>query len=98
MYQALFEEETPCLSPEGQAIVKEFGDWYMTLAGVYIRIAGSTKPPHWLPHFVLDSFLLQEIAYQTFINGVAASLHKHKKGLWPQFPLMTSVCKVENFR
>ena len=98
LYQALFEEETPCISPERQAIVKELGDWYMTLDGVYIRIAGSTKPPHWLPHFEPDSLLLQEIAYQTFINGVAASLHKHKKGLSPQFPLITPVCKIENFR
>ena len=62
-------------------MVKEIGDWYMTLIGVYIRIAGSTKPPHWLPHFVLASLLLQDISYQTFINGVAAPLHKHKKGL-----------------
>ena len=82
----------------GQEIVKELGDWYMTPARVYIRIAGSTKPPHWLPHFVLDSFLLQEIAYQTFIHGVAASLHKQKKGIWPQFPLITLVCKIENFK
>ena len=98
LYQTLFEEETPCLSPEGQVIVKEFGDWYMTPTGIYIRIAGSTKPPHWLPHFVPNSLLLQEISYQTFINGVATSLHKQKKGLWPQFPLMTPVCKIENFR
>ena len=46
----------------------------MTPVGVYIKIAGSTKPPHWLPHFLPDSLLLQEIAYQTFINGVDASL------------------------
>ena len=70
----------------------------MTPTGVYIRIAGSTKPPHWLPHFVPDSLLLQEIAYQTFINGVVASLHKHKKGLWPQFPPITPVCKIETFK
>ena len=63
LYQVLFGEETPCLSTKGQAIVKEFGDWYMTPVGVYIRIARSTKPPHWLPHFVPDSLLLQEISY-----------------------------------
>ena len=83
LYQTLFGEETPCLSPEGQEIVKEIGDWYMTPTGVYIRIEGSTKPLHWFPHFVPDSLLLQEIAYQTFMNGVAASLQKHKKVLWP---------------
>ena len=79
-------------------MVKEVGDWYMTLIGVYIRIAGSTKTPHWLPHIVPDSLLLQETSYQTFINGVAASLQKHKKGVWPQFLLITQVGKMENFK
>ena len=98
MYETLFGEEIPCLSLTGQAMVKELRDWYMTRTGVYIRIARSTKPHHWFPHFVPDSLLLQEIAYQTFIHGVAASLHKHKKGIWPQFPLITLVGKIENFK
>ena len=38
LYQVLFGEEAPWLSPEGQNIVKEYGDWYMTLVGVYIII------------------------------------------------------------
>ena len=46
LYQVLFGEEAPCLSPEGKKIVKEYGDWYMTLDRVYIKIVGSTKPPH----------------------------------------------------
>ena len=62
LYQVLFSEEAPCLSPEGQKIVQEYGDWYMTPDEVYIRISG-TKPPHWLPHFVPDSLLLQEMSY-----------------------------------
>ena len=98
LYQVLFGEEAPCLSPEGQEIVKEYGYWYMTPIRVYIRILGSTKPPHWLPHFVPDSLLLMEISHQTFVNGVVASLHLNKKGLWPQFPLMTPLCKIENFK
>ena len=98
LYQILSCEEAPCLSPKGQAIVMEYADWYMTPIAVYIRIVGSTKPPHWLPHFVPNSLLFQEISYHTFVNGVVASLHKHKKGLWPLFPLMTLVCKIENFK
>ena len=98
LYQALFDEEAQCLSPEGKNLVKEYGDWYMTPDGVYIRIADSTKPPHWLPHFVPDTLLLQEMAYQTYVNGVAASLHRKKKGLWPSFPLSTKVCKIESFK
>ena len=58
IYQVLFGEEAPCLSPEGQKIVKEYGDWYMTPDGVYIKISNSTNPPHWLPHIVPDTLLL----------------------------------------
>ena len=46
LYQVIFKEEAPCLSLEGQKIVKEYGDWYMTPDIVYIKIVGSTKPPH----------------------------------------------------
>ena len=69
----------------------------MTPDGVYIIISRSTKAPHWIPHFVPDTLLLQEISYQTYVNGVDASLHRNKKGHWPPFPLSTKVCKIENF-
>lgn len=70
----------------------------MTPVKVYIRIVGSTKPPHYLPHLVPTTLLLQEISYQTYVNGVATSLHRNKKGLWPLFPLITQVCKIHNFK
>ena len=94
----MFGEEAPCLSPEVQKIVKAYGDWYMTCDGVYIRISGSTKAPHWFPHFVPETLLLQKITYHTYVNGVVASLHKAKKGLWPHFPLSAGVHRIEKFK
>ena len=70
----------------------------MTPDGVYIKILGSTKAPHQFPHFVPNTLLLQEIAYQTYVNSVATSLHRNKKGIWPSFPLSTKFCKIENFK
>ena len=67
----------------------------MTPDGVYIIIVGSTKAPHWLHNFVLDTLFLQEIAYQTY---VVASLHRNMKGLWPPFPLSIRVHRIENFK
>ena len=32
------------------------------------------------------------------MNGVVASFHQNKKGLWPLFPLITQVCKIENLK
>ena len=70
----------------------------MTPDRVYIKIISSTKPPHWFPHLVPDTLLLQEIAYQTYVNGVVASLHQNKKGLWPPFPLIKKVCMIDNLK
>lgn len=44
LYQVHFYEEAPCLTPEEKKIVKEYGDWYITLDRVYIEISSSTNP------------------------------------------------------
>ena len=36
--------------------------------------------------------------YQTYVNGVVASLHQKKKRIWPPFPLTAKVCKIESFK
>ena len=64
----------------------------------YTSISGSTKAPHWFPHVVPYTLLHKDISYQTFVNGVATSLHRNKKGIWHLFPLSTKVCKIENFK
>ena len=51
----------------------------MTSNRFYIRILGISKAPHSFPYFVPDTSL-QEIAYQTYVNGVATSLNKSRKG------------------
>ena len=83
---------------QGKNILQEYGDWYMTSDEVYMRMSSSIKAMHWFPHFVSNTLLLQNIAYQTYMHGVVASLHKENKGLWPHFPLSTGVYKIENFK
>ena len=95
IYQVLFGEEAPSLSPEGKKIVKEYGDWYMTPDGIYIIISGSTKPPHWLPHVVPTTLLLKAIYYKTYVIDVASSLHQNKKGLCPPFLCRQNIVKLK---
>ena len=70
----------------------------MNSNGVCIRISQSTNDPHWFPHFGPHTLLLQEIAYQTYVNVVATSLHKAKRGLRPPFLLSMRVHRIENFK
>jgi hypothetical protein len=53
----------------------------------YLRIYKATKAPHFLPRFIPDKLVLQEISYQTMIHGVGATLYRDKKAIWPPFPL-----------
>ena len=54
IYHILFREEAPCISLEGHVVTQKYGNWYMNPDGVYIRMIGRTKAPHWIPHFILD--------------------------------------------
>jgi hypothetical protein len=53
----------------------------------YLRIYGATKAPHFLPKFIPDKLVLQEISYQTVVHGVGATLYRDKKAIWPPLPL-----------
>jgi hypothetical protein len=72
---------------KAQAIVKRIGDWYLLEYGTYLRIYRATKAPHFLPNFIPDKLVLQEIAYQTIVHGVGATLYRDKKAIWPPLPL-----------
>ena len=69
----------------------------MTMVRFNTKIV-STKRLRWLPHLVPNSLLLQEISYKTYVNGVVACLLQNKKGLWPLFPLITLICKIDNLK
>ena len=78
--------------------MNKYSDQSMSPDRVYIRMIGITKAHHWLPHFILDKILIQEMAYHTYINGDFASLLKAKKGRWLPFPFSTGMCKIENVK
>ena len=60
----------------------------------YRRKIGATTSPYILPKLVIDKLVLQEIAYQTFINGPGAILSVAKKAL---FPPILSIAKKALF-
>jgi len=59
--------------------VRKIMDWYVLEHRTYIKIYGSTKPPHFFPRFVLDKLVLQEVAYHTLVHRVGAALTRDKK-------------------
>jgi hypothetical protein len=78
----MYDRQGTCLQ-----VIKRIGDWYLMEHGTYIKIYRATKAPHLLPRFVPDKLVLQEVAYQTMINGVGEMLYRDKKEIWPPLPL-----------
>jgi hypothetical protein len=53
----------------------------------YIKVYGSTGPPHLLPKYFPDKLLSWEFTYQTMEKGITTYLSKKNKKYWPIFPL-----------
>ena len=53
-----------------------------------LQIYGGTQPPHIFCLFVMDKELLNEVSYQTDINGIGVALVNSKKDQWPPFTLI----------
>jgi hypothetical protein len=78
------------------AVIRRIGDWYLMDHGTYIRIFGAMKPPHLLPHFIPDKLVIQEVAYQTIINGAGGIFYTSKKAIFPPLPLYIGNYFIEN--
>jgi DNA segregation ATPase FtsK/SpoIIIE-like protein len=96
LFQLLFCARAPCMSEKAMEAISEIDDWFVLENETYIRIYGSTKPPHVLPKFVPDKLVLQEVAYHTLVHGVGASLSKYKKLSWPPLPFYVGSYSFKN--
>ena len=84
----MYGEEPSRCSPEAQIDIIPIARWFGEEWFTYIRVFGSTMPPHVLPLYVPDKILAQEIAYQTCSEGsLTKELKDKKKAIWPQFPI-----------
>jgi hypothetical protein len=74
LHTFLFMHTAPQFLEEGSKVLQGIGDLYVEKHQSYIRIYGLNDAPHFLPMFVSDRLLLKEIACQTCIRGIMASL------------------------
>jgi hypothetical protein len=75
-------------------MIRSINDWYVTRKGTF----GATKPLHLVPTFILDKLVVQDVSYQTYINGVGVVLAQAKKAPFPPFPICIGSYNMENAR
>ena len=95
IYHKIFKADALTFSKRARALIALHQDLYVGEYFSYIRIWGSNIV-HLLPIIVPDCMVLQEIAFQTVIDGAFPKLEKHKRKGWPKFPLTLDSLVMHN--
>ena len=74
--------------------IKEFGDYFFTKEGTYLRMYGGTRTPSLLPKYAIYYIVLQEAFRQVFLDGFGIHLFDIKKAVFPLVPFLRGKLQV----
>ena len=86
LYELIFLKEPNCLFDDAMDAICEYGDYFFSQEGTYLRMYGGSKAPSLLPKCVTDYVVHKEAARKVFINGVGNFLYDMKKETFPPLP------------
>ena len=81
--------------------IKEYGDYFFTKEGKYLRMYGGTRAPSLLPKYAIGFIVLKEEVRQVFLDGFGSHLFDIKKVVFPPVPfyvVVTSSTKSKALR
>ena len=88
LYIMLYDKYPMRCSPEADVEILPITRWFREEFFTYVRVFGSSAPPHVLPLYIPNKLLAREISYQTCgEGGLTKDLKEKKKAIWPQFPV-----------
>ena len=74
------------MSEEAFKVIEEYGSYYLTEEGMYIRMYGGSKAPSLLLKYATYYVLHKEAVRKVYIDGVGSFLFEHKKEAYPAIP------------
>ena len=98
LYTLIFLTECNCMSEEAFKVIQEFGDYYLTNDGLYVRMYGGSRAPSLLPKYATDYVLHKEAVRQLYIDGVGNFLFEHKKAVYPAVPFFIGSYKFSRVK
>jgi len=98
LYKLIFRKECDCMSEDAMQVIEEYGDYFLTDNGMYLRMYGGSKTPYLLPKYATDYIIHKEAVRQVFIDGVGHFLFQHKKAAYPPLPFKLGSCRFANVK
>ena len=65
--------------------MQEYGSYYLTKDGLYVRMYGGSRAPFLLPRYATN-YVLHKDVRQLYIDGVGNFLFEQKKAVYPVVP------------
>ena len=67
------------MSKEAFKVIEEYGSYYLTEEGMYIRMYGGSRAPSLLPKYTIDYVLHKEAGRKVYLDSVGSFLFEHKR-------------------
>ena len=97
LYQLIFLE-CKCLSEGALASIKEFGDYFFSEDGTYLRMYGGTKAPSLLPRYATYYIVHKEAVRHLLLDGFGSHLFDLKKVVFPPLPFYVGSYKFSKVK
>ena len=85
-FELIFLKEPNYLSDSTMDVICEYGDYFFSPEGTYLRMYGGSKAPSLLPKYATDYVVHKEVVKQLFINGVGNFLFDMKNTTFSPLP------------
>ena len=79
-------------------VICEYGDYFFSLEGTYLRMYRHSKAPSLLPKYAMKYVVHKEAFRKLFINGVGKFLFDMKKVSFSKFPFCIGSYKFTKFK
>ena len=86
------------MSEDAMQVIDEYGDYFLTDNGMYIRMFGGSKTPFLLPKYATNYIIHKEAVSQVYIDGVGHFLFQYKKTAYPSLPFKLGNYKFANVK
>ena len=98
LYQLIFLEECKCMSEDALEAIREYGDYFFSEEGTYLRMYGGIKAPSLLPKYDTNYSVHKEAVRQLFLDGFGSFLFDMKNFVFPPMPFYVSSYKFSRVK
>ena len=87
LFVIILLKETNFLSDNTMEVISEYGDYYFSQEGMYLRMYGCSIAPSLPPKYAMNYVVHKAAVRKVLLNGVGNFLHDMKKATFPPLPL-----------